>query len=181
MMEMFIKGGPLMWPILACSIAALAITIYKSLQYRVILSRMSLIGRLNDFSPPEPLAPLFEAVRAGMDEKGIELVASRQIRGLERGLGSLSLISVISPLLGLTGTVLGMIQAFQVIEAHGSRVDPGMLAGGIWQALITTAAGLFVAIPAHVALHYLEGRMDTIAWQLKELLERHLEEKDHGV
>jgi len=181
MMEMFIKGGPLMWPILACSIAALAITLYKSLQYAGILRRMWVTKAQGDLYLPGPLTHLVEAIRAGMDEKGLELVASRHIRGLERGLGSLSLISVISPLLGLTGTVLGMIQAFQVIEAHGSRVDPGMLAGGIWQALITTAAGLLVAIPAHVALHYLEGRMDTIAWQLKELLERHLEEKNHGV
>lgn len=181
MMEMFIKGGPLMWPILACSVAAFAITLYKGRQYWEILRGMAYGRKKPTRAFCGPLAVVAEAIMSGSGEKEIAAVGSRQLRVLERGLGSLSLISVISPLLGLTGTVLGMIQAFQVIEAHGSRVDPGMLAGGIWQALITTAAGLLVAIPSHVALHYLERQMDSITWQLKELVESCLRDRKDGV
>ena len=80
----------------------------------------------------------------------------------------LALIASIEPLLGLTGTVTGMIKAFIVIEKSTS-VNPSMLAGGIWEALITTAAGLLVAIPIHIGHHYLENRADDIAFLLKEI------------
>ena len=90
-----------------------------------------------------------------------------------RGLG---IIGHISPLLGLLGTVAGMIEAFITIEELGGRVDASVLAGGIWEALITTAFGLSVAIPAIVFYHYFEGRVDDIAAQMKdaasEILER---------
>ncbi|MCX8031707.1 MAG: MotA/TolQ/ExbB proton channel family protein, partial [Thermodesulfovibrionales bacterium] len=73
----------------------------------------------------------------------------------------------IAPLIGLTGTVTGMIKAFMVIE-HSTTVNPSMLAGGIWEALLTTAAGLLVAIPIHIGHHYLEKRADDIASIMRE-------------
>ena len=100
---------------------------------------------------------------------------------MERGLGTLSLISAISPLLGLTGTVIGMIQAFQVIASSGSAVNPGMLASGIWEALITTAAGLLVAIPVHVAHHYLDARMGAIVHNLESLASRLVAERTDAI
>ena len=75
-------------------------------------------------------------------------VAQANLDGLERGLALLRLIAETAPLLGLLGTVLGMIEAFQQMQMAGDRVEPGILAGGIWEALLTTAAGLTVALPA---------------------------------
>ena len=84
----------------------------------------------------------------GAVREEVERVARVKLDGLESGLPFLSLIATISPLLGLLGTVLGMIEAFQQLETAGDRVDPAILSGGIWEALLTTAAGLSVAIPA---------------------------------
>lgn len=87
-------------------------------------------------------------------------VAQAQLDGLERGLALLSLVATIAPLLGLLGTVLGMIEAFQQMETVGDRVEPAVLAGGIWEALLTTAAGLSVAIPAAVFFTWFQRSVD---------------------
>ena len=84
-------------------------------------------------------------------------VAGLELDNLRSGLRLLALIATLSPLLGLLGTVLGMIDAFRALEAAGNRVDPAILSGGIWVALLTTAAGLIVAIPAAAAHNWLEG------------------------
>lgn len=90
----------------------------------------------------------------------IERVARRQLSKAKSGLRALELIATIAPLLGLLGTVLGMIAAFQTLQAAGSRADPAALAGGIWEALLTTAAGMAVAIPASVSLTWFESVVD---------------------
>ena len=182
MIDFFMKGGILMWPILLCSVVAVALMITKALQYRVILQRItpSLETVLRE-KPPE-LASIIKAIGEGLDEKRISFLGTREIRQLEKGLGILSLISVIAPLLGFTGTVTGMIQAFMVIAAQqGSRVEPSMVAGGIYEALITTAGGLFVAIPTHVALHFLEERLDEIAMRMKGVAMTLYEGKQDGI
>ena len=79
---------------------------------------------------------------------------------LERGFRLLDSVAQLAPLLGLFGTVLGMIDAFKALQEAGSQVDPSILAGGIWVALLTKAAGLVVAMPTALALSWLEGRMD---------------------
>nr|WP_175582327.1 MotA/TolQ/ExbB proton channel family protein [Phaeobacter sp. HF9A] len=84
-------------------------------------------------------------------------VAKRHLASAATGLGALELIATIAPLLGLLGTVLGMIAAFQALQAAGARADPALLAGGIWEALLTTAAGMAVAIPASAALTWFEA------------------------
>ena len=181
MLDFFLKGGPLMWPILACSVTGLAVILHKTLQYRRIAAELSM--DLKDMARQRPpvMEPLLEALEKGVGEKEIGLVGTRQVRRLERGLGTLSLVSVISPLLGLTGTVLGMIRAFQAIAGAGSRVEPSLLAGGIWEALITTAAGLLVAIAAHVGFHYLDSRMGEIALNMKEVTLALKAERSNGV
>jgi biopolymer transport protein ExbB len=94
----------------------------------------------------------------------------------------LGLIASIAPLLGFTGTVTGMIQAFMAIANHtGGRVEPAMVAGGIYEALITTAAGLFVAIPTQVALHFLEERLDGVTLRMRDIAMTLLEERRNGV
>ena len=159
--DFFAKGGPLMWPILLCSVLALAIVLFKTLEYTTALHTLGKIKQGDSIPLPWFLAPICERLGTA-DEETLSLTANRQVRKLERGLGVLELITTIAPILGLTGTVTGMISTFQAIGEHGSRVDPSVLAGGIWEALITTAAGLLVALPAHVAYHFLENRLSEL-------------------
>lgn len=168
MIDFFLKGGLLMYPILLCSLIGLTILINKFIQYKKILKS---IGRplqeiLKEHS--DILAPLVKGIENGYNEQELSVTGTKQIREIEKGLSWLGLIATIAPLLGLTGTVTGMIKAFMVIS-DSSSVNPSMLAGGIWEALITTAAGLLVAIPIHIGHHYLEKQADDIAFILKEI------------
>jgi len=169
MTELFLRGGPLMWPILLCSILALWVVADKFLEYKKILKEFS--GSFSEILErrPECIRPIMEAVEGGATERELSLIGTRVVRRLERRLSWLALISVVTPLLGLTGTVTGMIKAFMVISIQRGGVEIGMLAGGIWEALLTTAAGLIVAVPAHVAYHWLDGQMEEIALMMKEI------------
>ncbi|MBF0376423.1 MAG: MotA/TolQ/ExbB proton channel family protein [Desulfamplus sp.] len=168
MFDMFLKGGPLMWPILLCSFLSITISLKKGFQFQGVLKELSCEIEMIIKKNPSYLAPIFDAVNAGKTEKEVGFIATHQIRLIEKGLGFLALVAVISPLLGLTGTVTGMIKSFQIIALSQTQINPGMLAGGIWEALITTAAGLFVAIPTHVVCHFLENQVDEIALIAKE-------------
>ncbi len=128
-----------------------------------------------------PVARVMEsAVQCGADsrmsakdiEAEVSRVGSAQIRNLESWLRGLSAIAHLSPLLGLLGTVMGMITAFMRLEEVGSRVDPSILSGGIWEALLTTAFGLTVAIPAMAAFYYLEGEVDRVRAAMKDAVIR---------
>lgn len=101
-------------------------------------------------------------------EKAIAHVAAREVRQMERFLPTLFLISSVTPLLGLFGTVTGMIKAFQAIQHLGGKVNASVLAGGIWEAMLTTALGLGVAIPAMVAHNYLQGKVHVVVAEIKE-------------
>ena len=89
----------------------------------------------------------------------LKVIISEHIRKLDQFLPTLEIISNVSPLMGLLGTVIGMINSFNKLEIGGSLVDPALLAGGIWTALLTTAIGLVVAIPALVAHHFFEKKV----------------------
>ena len=108
------------------------------------------------------LAPVVEMAFSAEASDGDRLASEAEARfaRLERGLGTLENIAQLAPLLGLFGTVLGMIEAFQALQSAGSQVDPSILAGGIWVALMTTAAGLAVAMPTSIIHSWLEARMD---------------------
>ena len=97
-------------------------------------------------------ADTFHAERADAE-------AEDRFARLERGLSALDIVSQLEPLLGLFGTVLGMIDAFRALQNAGTSVDPSLLAGGIWVALLTTAAGLAVAMPTSLVLNWFEARM----------------------
>lgn len=168
MSELFIKGGFLMYPIFLCSIIGLAIFINKYVQYRKVLKNLSVnLDSISELAP-DILSEILDAIKKGFDEKAISVIGTKKIREIEKGLSWLSLIATITPLLGLTGTVTGMIKAFMII-AESSSVNPSMLAGGIWEALITTAGGLIVAIPIHIGHHYLEKKADEITFLMKEI------------
>lgn len=176
LMELLATGGPVMWIIAAMSVLALAIALAKLWEFARVgvwrrrAAREALMA-WREARGHEALArlehardPLADVLRAALqgrldpqadEARAREEVARRGSAWLEslRGaLRPLELIGTLAPLLGLLGTVLGMIEAFQALESAGSRVDPAILSGGIWIALLTTAAGLSVAIPA-VAVH----------------------------
>jgi biopolymer transport protein ExbB len=168
MIALFLKGGFLMYPIALCSVIGLSILISKAIQYRSLLKNLESSPDEILKSRPPVMQPILKALQDGCDEKELSIIGTRQVREIEGGLSWLGLIATIAPLLGLTGTVTGMIKAFMVI-AESSSVNPSMLAGGIWEALITTAAGLLVAIPIHIGHHYLEKQADEIAFVMKEI------------
>ncbi|MCD6364061.1 MAG: MotA/TolQ/ExbB proton channel family protein [Synergistetes bacterium] len=136
-LEWFEKGGPLMYPIFICSILSLAIFLER-LFY--LLKRRQIIERFR--RKIEGLSGDIKELR----EILMVLVEGEAMR-LSKGLGALSLIARVSTLLGLLGTVLGMVEVFKEVS-EGKLGDPEALAGGIWVALITTVFGLSVAIPA---------------------------------
>ncbi len=185
-------GGPVLMVLLVLSIIGVAIVLYKAAQLRTYSRRrLAVVGwRLQTNpgaldgrqSPLEHLiadalqgAPLLvdDAHRAVVGQRAAGLIAE-----LGAGLRVLELIAYIAPLLGLLGTVLGMIEAFRGLEAAGPAGRPGSLAGGIWEALLTTAAGLSVAIPLAVAHGLLDGRVRDLAAWLENTLEYALANRD---
>lgn len=113
---------------------------------------------------------------AGYTRQDIEAevlrVAKSELAEARRGLKLLELIGTIAPLLGLLGTVIGMIAAFQAMQEAGSTVDPADLAGGIWEALLTTAAGMAVAIPATMGLVWFESQIEKLALAIEDIATR---------
>nr|ACZ28653.1 MotA/TolQ/ExbB proton channel [uncultured organism] len=193
--SLFQQGGPVMVVLLVLSILAVAIILAKLFQFfRSGLRRSEfiepVISALNDRQNNKalellqqqrsPVARVMEsAVRCGVDpgmsaqdtEAEVSRVGSARIRDLESWLRGLSAIAHLSPLLGLLGTVTGMITAFMRLEEAGNRVDPSILSGGIWEALLTTAFGLTVAIPAMGGL-LLSGRRSGSRARRDERLQR---------
>jgi biopolymer transport protein ExbB len=182
MWEIVRAGGPLMWPIILCSIAAAAITLERlwTLQDRRVLPReltskvWQLIesNQVNDkvIAALEQNSPLGRVLAAGLNNRHrsrevmmqrLEDTGRHVIHELERFLNTLGTIAGISPLLGLLGTVTGIIKSFNAIQAGGMG-DPRALSGGIAEALICTAAGLVVAIPALFAYRLLRSKVDSI-------------------
>ena len=179
MLELVEAGGWLMLPIIACSIVALAIIVERvwSLQVRKVLPRNLVaqvwrwekIDQLNDehLQELQSSSPLGSILAAGIINRNesrdfmkdsIEDTGRHVVHELERYLNSLGTIAAITPLLGLLGTVIGMIKVFATITTQGVG-NPGALAGGISEALLTTAAGMSVAIPTLMFYRYFRGRV----------------------
>jgi biopolymer transport protein ExbB len=189
MLELFRLGGALMYPIALCSVAALAIILEKLFLLRATKQRMDAFraqiqgvlkyGHLEEVERrarehPNPLARIFlaglEKIDAGDQRvrESIQYAGEKEARRLERYMAGLSTVVAGAPLLGFLGTVTGMIQAFQQIQVLGGSVNPSALAGGIWEAMITTAGGLFVAIPTLFAHNYLASRIRALVTELEE-------------
>ena len=189
MFDFLAKGGILVGPILLCSVVALALFLERLIR----LSRVKVRGNglvLNmsrhlrngednqayELASGDP-SPMGRILTQGMEVKNqdretLETVlvhaTEAETRDLSRYLQALATIGNIAPLLGLLGTVLGMIKAFMVIQEMGGKVNAAVLAGGIWEAMLTTALGLAVALPTMVAHSYLSARVDRYEAQLQE-------------
>ena len=186
MFELLSKCGVLVIPILFCSVVALAIFLERIIRFTRMRNRgrgleKKVVERLknNQDQKAHELArasdsPMGRVLSQALevkdqDRETLETVivhaTEEEVRGLSRYLQALATIGNIAPLLGLLGTVIGMIKAFMVIQEMGGKVNAAVLAGGIWEAMMTTALGLSVALPAIVAHSYLLSRVDRYeAW-----------------
>lgn len=187
MWEFFIKGGPLMYPLLFCSVLTVAYAFERAWhfsranlnkeayeQIHALLEKNQRTEALDlaEKTPGPVAAVLEEGLRFSNEAKGkikeaVALRGTAELERLNQHLHIIELIGRIAPLMGLLGTVLGMVEAFKGVAAAGGAVEPGMLAGGIWEALITTVAGLCVAIPAMVIHHFLEDRVRKFSYLMK--------------
>ncbi len=180
--EFLMDGGPTIWAIAVLSIVTVALIAWK-------IWRFSLIGAWSKGKARKAVVAYANGDHAGAaqivkDRMGLrskvlsatitaadtlpEAAAREETNRMARqelnraavGLRALELIATIAPLLGLLGTVLGMIAAFRALQDSGNQADPAVLAGGIWEALLTTAAGMAVAIPASMALSWFESILE---------------------
>src|SRR5262245_507825 len=185
----FVRGGLVMYPILACSIIGLAVFLERLafLRRRHLLPERFVRGvsrawQRGEFEAARRLCqqhdvPLARILRAGLlklkagpqeVERAIEVTGSHEAGVLENNLRFLGAISNIAPMLGFLGTVTGLITAFNVIAVQGTG-DPKLMADGVSEALITTEFGLFVGIPALGAYHYLRGKVDRLLHEMEAI------------
>jgi len=190
--QVFLAGGPVMWPILLCSIFALAIVLEKFWHlHKIKIDTQDFLNKILDkmkrHDTKEALricdnikSPIANILKAGILKydrprpqiiEAIEDASLYEIPRIEKNLTTLATIAHVSPLLGLLGTVTGMVRCFQTIQAKATTfhpVSPGDLAGGIWEALLTTVAGLIVAIPTFVAYNYLVSRINNFILEMEK-------------
>jgi biopolymer transport protein ExbB len=188
MLEVFNKGGPVMYPILLCSILFVAILIERLFHlHRAQINTNEFVAGIRTIIKKRHMAeaisicedtpgPVAQVIKAGLlkherskaeIKEAIDDAALHEVPRLEKNLVVLATIAHISPLLGLFGTVLGMIKVFNTIQALGGVAATEKLAGGIGEALLTTAAGLAVAIPVFVTYNYLVSRVGTLIWDME--------------
>ena len=194
--ELIIKGGVIMIPIIFCSILVVAVTIERIISlHRAQADSETFFQKAED---PIRRNKIMEAinlcdeipgsvsriVKSGLlshdrsieeIREAIEETASFEIPYLERFLPILATIATVAPLLGLMGTVIGLVKAFMVVQMKGGLVNPADLAGGIWEALIATLAGLTVAIPAYLAYNYFTYRVNIIVTEMEKSTSRLLQ------
>jgi biopolymer transport protein ExbB len=189
-------GGPVFAVLLAMSVLAVTVILGKLWQlYRLRISARGFVEPALKYwhqghddvarqvlsGTKCPIAQVMDTAMAALRDprcdnetarEEVMRVATKQIEGTRSHLKILEVIAVTSPLLGLLGTVFGMIEAFRVLEAAGTAVDPAILSGGIWKALLTTAMGLSVAIPAIFALSWFEQRITAFQAAMEDAMTR---------
>ncbi|NCS88199.1 MAG: biopolymer transporter [Ignavibacteria bacterium CG2_30_36_16] len=199
LIEIFLKGGFLMWAILFSSIIGLGVVIDRYIVLRnakinvpAFMVRIRGLIKKRDISGAvsycmEEKSPVANIIRKGLRKyklghervkEAIENAGRQEISKLEKGLSILASVAGIAPLLGFLGTVTGMIQAFMTIEDLQGAANPSDLAGGIWEALVTTAFGLIVGIPALAFYNYflsavkkLVGDMEAVANDVVDIIQ----------
>jgi biopolymer transport protein ExbB len=182
MWEMFQAGGPVMWPILLLSVVAMAIMVERfwALQPGKVLPAALVTAVASadaqTISAEAANSPLGQVVTAALQnqhrsrellKEAVEDTGRHVAHELERYLNLLGTIAAVSPLLGLLGTVIGIISAFSAIT-HSGIGDPKALSGGIGQALVSTAGGLIVAIPSLMGYRYLRGHVDGLVVEMEK-------------
>lgn len=193
--SIFAKGGPVMWLLVVLGLAALVVFVERALfLHRAQIRSTEFLNGIKNLlqkdrlmealtlceETPGPVAKLVKAgLRQAGDEDGalrfaVQEAALAELPVLERRVSALAAIAQIAPLFGLLGTLLGMIKTFWFFSQGGNYATPAVLAGGMWEALLTAAAGLAVAIPAHLGRHFLTGRVRALVqdmeWAANELL-----------
>ena len=190
------RGGPALWAIAALSVVTLALILWKIWRFAWLgvwggsdSGPALMAWAAGDLDGAEALLKGSRGLRArvarvamairrdpmmtdGQAREEVTRLALAELREARGGLRALELVATIAPLLGLFGTVLGMIDAFQALQEAGARADPGVLAGGIWEALLTTAAGMGVAIPAAVAATWFEAVADRAQAEMEDTATR---------
>ncbi len=189
MLDLFYKGGPLMYPLLFGSVLMIAIIIERGYHFirakvkRKFVDSVTAAIEENDLEKAERIAvessgPVAAVVEIALKyrsytqdvvENKISLRGDQELKRLSKNLHLLELTGKIAPMIGLLGTVIGMVEAFREISSVKNLVDPSLLAGGIWEALITTVAGLFVGIPALVFYHLYSNQVKTTASSMKHI------------
>ncbi|TDO95829.1 MotA/TolQ/ExbB proton channel family protein [Marinomonas balearica] len=191
--DFLVVGGPVVWILLGFSVVALTIVMAKLIQFAGLKAESTksadkaidawrkdnidlVIKSLHTQRPIDGVVSFaIRALKSGsMDLATIreetERLALKQLHMLRSFLRPLEVIASLSPLLGLLGTVLGMIAAFQKMEGAGSQVDPSVLSGGIWQALLTTAVGIAVAVPVMTLHAWLERKVERVAHNMNDVV-----------
>jgi biopolymer transport protein ExbB len=188
MIEIFEKGGIMMYPLLLASVIALAIIIERFFSLRkrkvIIPEIISVVEQFSSFKDMELAknicakyrGPLSNLIQIGLDNTDLERAeikeliedqGRQEVRHLEKGMTILETIAVIAPLMGLLGTVLGMIKVFGVIKEQGIG-QAAALSGGISEALITTVTGLFVGIPVLIFFNYFSRRAENFVLDIEK-------------
>ena len=183
------KGGFLIYPLILCSVLALTVIIERAISLsraqinkRVFMKRIAeLISRnriMDAVNYCEKYhVPVSRVIKAGLlkhnqtrehIQSSIEKAIREEVPFLERYLGILATITSVAPLLGFLGTVSGMIKVFIQVEASSGLINPKMLSGGIWEALLTTAFGLAIAIPTLVAYNFFLSRSKTLVNEIED-------------
>lgn len=186
--SVFAKGGPVMWLLLLLGAVALVIFIERALflhrgqirstEFLSGIKNLLLKDRLMEAltlceETPGPVAGMVKAgLRHAADDEqalrfAVQEAALAELPVLERRIGSLAAIAQIAPLLGLLGTLLGMIRTFWLFNQGGNYATPAVLADGMWTALIAAATGLMVAIPTHLGRHFLNGRVRALVHDME--------------
>ncbi|MET0086784.1 MAG: MotA/TolQ/ExbB proton channel family protein [Sedimenticola sp.] len=193
--ELIAKGGPVIWILAGYSSVGLAIVIERYLLFfRLqklprtfysdldrLLERADAEQHVSTLKGPEArvIQSMVSAHNQGVrDLQGVGArIRAQELQRMEWGLRTLGVLGNTAPLLGLLGTITGMIKAFMVIEQAGGKVDAQALAGGIWEAMITTGVGLAVAIPLVILLHFLEGAVERRAQGMERCISLLLERR----
>lgn len=188
--ESFEKLGLMGWPLLACSTVGLAITLERLLYFMRQPCRQKMIREAIEFgyseetayataqglstykSPISPMAVAFlsnvlstRSIRKEASEGPIRIWLS----SAKAPVKILATIAQIAPLLGLTGTVLGLVETFKVMQSSQQAIDPSLMAGGIWEALLTTIAGMLISIPLLLCIRFFNAQLERVAREAKEL------------
>jgi biopolymer transport protein ExbB len=193
--SVFVKGGPVMWLLVVLGLAAIVLFVERALflhraqirstEFLNGIKNLLQKGRLMEAltlceESPGPVPKLVKAGLRHAEENetslrhAVQEAALTELPVLERRMGALAAIAQIAPLLGLLGTLLGMIKTFWLFNQGGNYATPAVLAGGMWEALLTAAAGLAVAIPAHLGRHFVAARVRALVhdmeWSGNELI-----------
>jgi len=179
------KGGYIMIALGIISVIGIAIIIERLIKFRVAKMPKALFDDYQNKIENKDLdgimkvcytydCPVSRVIRAGIAsegdmEKDMSAKANEEVVALEKYFGGLATIVGIAPLLGFLGTVTGMIKAFMQVEALGGNVNASVLAGGIWEALVTTATGLAIGIVVYIFYNYFVGRVRKIAQEMESL------------